>query len=125
MSYTLPNGKEITSEVLMKISPAELPALPMACKVCPAAMWQLTGNVEKPLIRCFCRVMHSFTWDSRNQEEVLDCDMIYQPEEEEETLGNTTQTSLPPFLASQLSQLPSEEPVTDLGPEWEEETPDL
>lgn len=124
MSYTLPNGKEITSEVLMKLKPEELPALPMACKVCPAAMWQLTGTVEKPLLRCFCRVMHVFTWDSRNQEEVLDCDMIYQPEETEEeveTLGNTTQTSLPPFLASQISTQPSEEPVTDL----EMDTPDL
>ncbi|MEN3263079.1 hypothetical protein AAH678_31035 [Sodalis endosymbiont of Spalangia cameroni] len=55
---------------------------------------------------------------------MLDCDLIYQPEEDDdETLGNTTQASLPPFLASQLSQRQSTEPVIDLGPEWEEETP--
>lgn len=119
MNYTLPNGKEITSEVLLKLNAEALPVLPMACKVCPAAMWQLTGTVEKPCVRCYCRVMHTFTWDSKHQEEVLDCDLIYPQEEDEEAQDMSTSTGLPPFLASQLSLLPSSVPDTDL----EEETP--
>ena len=120
MSYTLPNGKAITSEVLLKLKTEDLTRLPMACKVCPAAMWQLTGTVDRPCIRCFCRVMHIFTWDNRTQEEILDCDLIYQPEEdEEENPVSPTSTGLPPFLASPLSQSQSDDVVIGSGMDWE------
>ena len=81
MSYILPSGREVTSEVLLKLETEGLPGLPVACKVCPAAMWQLVGNPDAPQARCFCRVMHVWTWGSQNQEEILDCDLIYQAEE--------------------------------------------
>ncbi|WP_425323371.1 hypothetical protein [Arsenophonus nasoniae] len=118
MSYTLPNGKTITSEVLLKLKQDALPHLPMACKVCPAAMWQLTGTVSQPSIRCFCRVMHTFTWDSQHQNEVLDCDLIYQEQEAEENIP--MQTGLPAFLASPISPSPSNGPDIESGQEWEE-----
>ncbi|SEL88395.1 hypothetical protein SAMN04487787_12826 [Kosakonia sacchari] len=81
MSYILPSGRQVTSEVLLKIETEDLPGLPVACKVCPAAMWQLTGTPEAPQARCFCRVMHVLTWSSQHKEEILDCDLIYQAEE--------------------------------------------
>ncbi|WNV99703.1 hypothetical protein AAH442_27615 (plasmid) [Klebsiella pneumoniae] len=113
MSYTLPNGKEVISEVLMKLDESDLPNLPMACKVCPAAMWQLTGTIAKPSVRCYCRAMHTFTWDNKTQEEILDCDMIYQEDEEDETLANTTSTSMPAFMASQASPVSPNDADTD------------
>lgn len=84
MSYTLPSGRAVTSEVLLKLEEDGMPGLPIACKVCPAAMWQLTGKPESPQARCFCRVMHAFTWSSQQQEEILDCDLIYMTEEQAE-----------------------------------------
>lgn len=84
MSYTLPSGRAVTSEVLLKLEVDGMPGLPIACKVCPAAMWQLTGKPESPQARCFCRVMHVFTWSGQQQEEILDCDLVYQTEEQAE-----------------------------------------
>ncbi|WP_324729641.1 hypothetical protein [Pseudomonas chlororaphis] len=108
--YTLPNGREITSEVLMKLEPSVLPHLPVACKTCPGAMWQVTGKSERPdqlTARCYCRIMHTFTWDSRTREEILDCDQLYEPEDEEEG-GPTLTDDLPPFLRQQHQQSPQQ-----------------
>jgi len=104
-AYTLPNGREITSEVLLKLRADDLPALPLACKTCPSAMWQITGKANQPkslTVRCYCPVMHSFTWDSRNQEEILDCDHLYEPEEEEEP--NEEDDDIPAFLRKQMEE---------------------
>lgn len=105
-AYTLPNGREITSEVLLKLRAEDLPALPLACKTCPSAMWQITGKAKQPeslTVRCYCPVMHSFTWDSRNQEEILDCDHLYEPEEEEE-LKTEEDEDIPAFLRKQMEE---------------------
>ncbi|WP_233098430.1 hypothetical protein [Pseudomonas sp. MF5691] len=109
-AYTLPNGREISSEVLLKLKVEELPALPLACKTCPSAMWQITGKPDAPesvTVRCYCQVMHSFTWDSRNREEILDCDHLYEPEDEEEDgdqRGQGDDSSMPAFLRQQMEQ---------------------
>ncbi|WP_143354463.1 hypothetical protein, partial [Erwinia amylovora] len=84
MNYTLPSGREVTSEVLLKIEPDYMAELPIACKVCRAALWQLTGKVESPQPQCFCRVKHVYTWPALPGKEILDCDMIYMAEEQEE-----------------------------------------
>lgn len=84
MNYTLPSGREVTSEVLLKIEPEYMAALPIACKVCPAALWQLTGKVESPQPQCFCRVKHVYTWPAPPDKEILDCDLIYIAEAKEE-----------------------------------------
>jgi len=102
-------AREITSEVLLKLEPQILPHLPLACKTCPSAMWQVTGKPSRPesvKARCYCPVMHTFTWDSQNQEEILDCDRLYQDEDEEEdgkpTMDDQDDDShLPPFLRQQ------------------------
>ncbi len=103
----LPSDREVTSEVLLKLEPQILPHLPMACKTCPSAMWQVTGNPKKPesvKARCYCPVMHTFTWDSQNQEEILDCDRLYQEEDEEEghpLADDQDDSQLPPYLQQQ------------------------
>ncbi|MCY1374224.1 hypothetical protein D9M69_615510 [compost metagenome] len=69
----------------MKLPEQALAELPMACKVCPEAMWHMTGTAENVRPRCFCRVMHAFTWPTKTaSDEILDCDLLYQPDEGEE-----------------------------------------
>ncbi|KFF42199.1 hypothetical protein JH25_27945 [Pseudomonas sp. BRG-100] len=105
-AYTLPNGREITSEVLLKLRAEHLPGLPLACKTCPVAMWQTTGKADQPesvTVRCYCPAMHVFSWDSRNREEILDCDRLYEPEEDEDPPGNQDD-ELPAFLRQQMEQ---------------------
>lgn len=110
-AYSPANGREITSEVLLKLRGDALPSLPMACKTCPSAMWQITGKPDRPeavTVRCYCPVMHTFTWDSRNQEEILDCDHLYEEEDEEgagpQLSEEEEEASLPPFLRQQRAQ---------------------
>ncbi|EGH16668.1 relaxase, partial [Pseudomonas savastanoi pv. glycinea str. race 4] len=107
--------------------------LPMACKTCPSAMWQITGKPDRPeavTVRCYCPVMHTFTWDSRNQEEILDCDHLYQEEDEEEGTGpqlseEEEEAGLPPFLRKQREQQRQQALQADAGPELESpETPE-
>jgi hypothetical protein len=108
-AYSPSNGREITSEVLLRLRGEALAALPMACKTCPSAMWQITGKPDRPeavTVRCYCPVMHTFTWDSRNQEEILDCDHLYQEEDEEDeelpqSKAQDDENDLPPFLRMQ------------------------
>ncbi|MNO84613.1 hypothetical protein D3C76_759590 [compost metagenome] len=83
-NYTLADGREIFSEVLLKLPEKALADLPMACKACPEAMWHMTGTAENVKPRCFCRVMHAFTWPTKAaSDEILDCDLLYQEDEEE------------------------------------------
>ncbi|MEQ0866927.1 hypothetical protein [Pseudomonas aeruginosa] len=101
--YTLANGREVSSEVLLKLNEDALRDLPLACKTCQAGMWQTMGSPGKPeavAIRCYCRVMHQFTWDSRNREEILDCDQLYGEAEEDEA-ADLEDEGLPPFLRTQ------------------------
>ncbi|EGH45629.1 hypothetical protein PSYPI_26329 [Pseudomonas syringae pv. pisi str. 1704B] len=131
--YTPGNDREITSEVLLKLQGDALRHLPMACKTCPSAMWQITGKPDRPeavTVRCYCPVMHTFTWDSRNQEEILDCDHLYQEEDEEEGAGpqlseEEEEASLPPFVRKQREQQRQQALQADAGPELESpETPE-
>lgn len=68
----------------MKLSEQDQALLPLACKVCPDAMWMLTGKAENARLKCFCRQMHAFTWPMKDEgDEILDCDLLYQQDEEE------------------------------------------
>ncbi|OXU01841.1 hypothetical protein IPC1165_28875 [Pseudomonas aeruginosa E2] len=111
MAYILPNEREVISEVLLKLEEKALPDLPLACKTCPAAMWQIIGrDTAKVTARCYCRTMHTFTWDSKHREEILDCDMLYATEEQEEELEEEEDPSddLPPFLRGLREQAQGE-----------------
>ncbi len=46
------------------------------------AMWQVHGEGKE--IKAYCRVMHVYTWQTSKPTEILDCDALYQTEEEEE-----------------------------------------
>jgi hypothetical protein len=90
-------------------------------------MWQLTGKPSRPesvKVRCYCPVMHTFTWDSQNQEEILDCDRLYQEDEEEDGTrpedDRDDDSLLPPFLRQQreLDKAPQQE-QSGLGHELE------
>ena len=81
MTYEV-NGRQITSEVLLKLKEELLPHLPIACKTCPMAMWQVHDKGKE--IKAYCRVMHAYTWSTTKPTEILDCDALYQTEEEEE-----------------------------------------
>ncbi|AGN33490.1 relaxosome component, NikC family (plasmid) [Pseudomonas fluorescens A506] len=99
-----PSGRIVVSEVLLKLEPSSLQKLPLACKTCPSAMWQLTGKPDQPkslVVRNYCTAMHTFTWDSRTQEEILDCDRLYEKEDDpdEPPLGDPD--DMPAFLRQQ------------------------
>nr|WP_055137714.1 hypothetical protein [Pseudomonas corrugata] len=98
--YILPSGREVVSEVLLKLDPSALAKLPVACKTCLDAVWQITGkSTDKVQVRCFCPVLHSFTWSAQQTEEILDCEHLYKTEEEE--VEETDPAELPPFLREQ------------------------
>jgi hypothetical protein len=113
-TYTLANGREILSEVLMKLDDKALADLPMACKACPEAMWMLAGKADNVTPKCFCRQMHAFTWPPMKGqgEEILDCDLLYQQDEIE---GQDEDTPLPP----QASE-PGENVLQELQPQTQE-----
>lgn len=103
-NYLTSSGRQITSEVLLKLDPTVLPKLPLACKTCPAAMWQIVGKPEQSesvTARCYCHELHTFVWDSKTNEEILDCDRLYEPEEEEDELKEPNKQDVPPFLRNQ------------------------
>ena len=94
-------GRVVISQVLLKLRPSDLEALPMACKTCESAMWQITGKPDQPdnlTVRNYCQAMHTFTWDSKTREEILDCDRLYEKEDEGEI---EDEDDVPPFLRQQ------------------------
>ncbi|MEE9681858.1 relaxosome component, NikC family protein [Pseudomonas sp. LW8] len=108
-------GRVVVSEVLLKLTPKDLDQLPMACKTCPSAMWQITGKPDQPdklTVRNYCQAMHTFTWDSKTREEILDCDRLYEKEDEEEL---EDEEDVPPFLRQQRLEQAQEQaqPVLD------------
>lgn len=111
--------REITSEVLLKLRTQDTLNLPVACRTCPAALWQTTGKPSRPdqlQVRCYCRIMHTFTWDKGTKEEILDCDLLYDQEDEEEELETEEDlSSLPPYLREQREKArqAQEEEVSD------------
>ena len=101
------DGREITDQVLLKLAAEELPQLPIACKTCPAALWELvsskkTGNTA---VKCYCRLKHLYTWAPDVDSEVLDCSALYMEEEEEDQ-----PTSRPASQTSSATSQPSQEP---------------
>lgn len=67
--------------------------------------------------------MHTFVWDAKNQEEILDCDLLYEEKDEDQDAGAPTAEdleSLPPFLRlqreAQLQQEHDEGPGPSLAP---------
>ena len=121
-SHEASSGRIVVSEVLLKLEQSTVLKLPLACKTCPAAVWQLTGNpknLDSLTVRNYCTVMHTFTWDSRTQEEILDCDRLYEKEEEEEQ-DLDDPDDVPPFLRAQSSQAEAEAPLEQQNGEFQD-----
>ena len=59
-------------------STQRLPHEENACRTCAASMWQRTPAE----IRCYCRVMHLFTWSTTKPTSILACDMQAMEEPE-------------------------------------------
>lgn len=109
----LPNEQEITNEVLLKLNLNDLRMLPRACKVCPDALWQTTGTDPLKLtVRCFCPLMHVFTWGAKGDIPIQDCTNLYREEEEKE-LPDQDESDVPAFLRQQQGR-GEETPVRDL-----------
>ncbi|MGP5424781.1 hypothetical protein [Pseudomonas helleri] len=110
MAHVALPKREITSEVLLKLTASDVSKLPLACRTCPGAMWQITGKPAKPeavTVRCYCKAMHTFTWDSRTKEEILDCDLLYQEDEEDQEDPQDDPgdlSGMPPFLRQQMER---------------------
>ncbi|WP_426120580.1 relaxosome component, NikC family protein [Pseudomonas sp. PSRC3] len=106
----IPSARIVVSEVLLKLEPSSLLKLPLACKTCPSAMWQLTGKPDNPkslTLRNYCSAMHTFTWDSKTQEEILDCDRLYEKEDEDKDEPRVNDPDdIPPFLRQQQNGAP-------------------
>jgi hypothetical protein len=59
--------------------------------------------------------MHTFTWDSKNQEEILDCDHLYQ-EDDDRPPAQDDPDDLPPFLRKHR-EMESNQPLDHLDDE--------
>ena len=118
-----PSQRIVVSEVLLKLEPRDLQKLPLACKTCPSAMWQLTGKPDQPkslVVRNYCRAMHTFTWDSRTQEEILDCDHLYEEEEDPDEPPVDDPDDVPAFLRQQQTGAqPTQSPAPAGNSEFE------
>ncbi|MCY1454123.1 hypothetical protein D9M71_711640 [compost metagenome] len=128
-TYTLANGREIFSEVLMKLDDKALADLPMACKACPDALWMLAGKTDNVTPKCFCRQMHAFTWPPMKGqgEEILDCDQLYQLDEEypPQPQASTPTGSELQELQPQTPELNESDPLSGLDPlDWLEAIPE-
>ena len=101
------DGREITDQVLLKLAPEELPQLPIACKTCPAALWELVRSKKSKStsVKCYCRLKHLYTWAPDVDSEILDCSALYMDEEEEDQ-----EASRPASQASSPTSQPSPEP---------------
>ena len=58
------------SPTLQRIGARRRPEPSTHCEVCPASLWFATPSE----VRCFCRVMHSFTWTAEEPTAIVDCD---------------------------------------------------
>ena len=63
---------QIGSTTLTQLPKARQPKPSTVCEQCPASMWQVT-----PLgLRCYCRIMHAFSWTTAEPVELTHCDGI-------------------------------------------------
>lgn len=63
---------QVGSTTLSKLPQARQPKPSTVCEHCPASMWQAT-----PLgLKCYCRIMHVFSWTTAEPVELIHCDGI-------------------------------------------------
>lgn len=63
---------QVGSTTLTQLPEARQPKPSTVCEQCPASMWQAT-----PLgLKCYCRIMHAFSWTTAEPVELTHCDGI-------------------------------------------------
>ena len=71
---------QITTLTLASIDPARRPDPHTVCEVCPAAVWMATPRD----VKCFCRLMHYWSWETTKPTELTHCDGLAIASEREE-----------------------------------------
>ncbi|VVN28983.1 hypothetical protein PS623_04682 [Pseudomonas fluorescens] len=76
--------REITSQVILNLPEDQRPKERVICMSCTKAAWITSIANQQPQIDCFCLVTRSVTYSTYKRTEVLDCEIIYMLEQEEE-----------------------------------------
>jgi hypothetical protein len=74
------DAERITTLTLASIDPAYRPNPHTVCEVCPAAVWMATPHD----VKCFCRLMHYWSWETSKPTELTHCDGLAIAAEREE-----------------------------------------
>jgi hypothetical protein len=74
------DGERITTLTLASIDPARRPDPHTVCEVCPAAVWMATPRD----VKCFCRLMHYWSWETTKPTELTNCDGLAIASERDE-----------------------------------------
>jgi hypothetical protein len=74
------DAAQITTLTLASIDPARRPDPHTVCEVCPAAVWMATPRD----VKCFCRLMHYWSWETTKPTELTHCDGLAIASEREE-----------------------------------------
>ena len=73
-------GERITTLTLASIDPVRRPDPHTVCEVCPAAVWMATPRD----VKCFCRLMHYWSWETTKPTELTNCDGLAIASERDE-----------------------------------------
>ena len=72
--------ERIVTLTLASIDPARRPDPSTVCEVCPAAVWMATPRD----VKCFCRLMHYWSWETSKPNELTHCDGLAIASEKED-----------------------------------------
>lgn len=72
--------RRIVTMTLSSIDPGRRPNPSTVCEVCPAGVWMAAPRE----VKCYCRILHMFTWKTTEPTELTHCDGLAIAMEREE-----------------------------------------
>ena len=72
--------QRIVTMTLSSIDPVRRPNPSTVCEVCPAGVWMAAPRE----VKCYCRILHMFTWKTTEPTELTHCDGLAIAMEKEE-----------------------------------------
>jgi hypothetical protein len=72
--------QRIVTMTLSSIDPGRRPNPSTVCEVCPAGVWMAAPRE----VKCYCRILHMFTWKTTEPTELTHCDGLAIAMEKEE-----------------------------------------
>lgn len=72
--------ERIVTMTLSSIDPGRRPNPSTVCEVCPAGVWMAAPRE----VKCYCRILHMFTWKTTEPTELTHCDGLAIATEREE-----------------------------------------